>query len=36
MIEDYKITDNKVTAYDSNKGFIDFEYQENIDDIFIE
>ena len=36
MIQDYEIKDENVKAYDDNKGFIDYEYQDNIDELFIQ
>jgi len=36
MIQGYEIKDDNVKAFDDNKGFVDYNYQENIDDIFIQ
>ena len=36
MIQDYEIKNENVKAFDDNKGFIDYKYQDNIDDILIQ
>lgn len=36
MIQGYEIKNENVKAFDDDKGFINYKYQENIDDVFIQ